>query len=298
MKLKKTKIGLLTISSLVCLLGIARADIYCEREVTTNFQADTGGNVSKVTHERVYIRDKMLKIEEIETGKLTIVRLDDDMVLKTDPVAKTFNQSSLQAIKLALTQEKMASSKRKPQVGLGQEAVKKQLIQSMPVEQRSIMEEMMMSQMSKMRESMADKTESDESVGKAELNVTLDTKTILGYNTNRIKVVQPVGSKRKKITEMWLTTQIEPQNYLTDFVEALDIFNADVIEELKKAVGFPLQMKYRVQKGTLANNLQTVKVTKLQIRELPAMDFEVPSDYKPISTPSATQSTGEEEESF
>jgi hypothetical protein len=274
----------------------AWADIYTEQEVTTDYLV-AGEKISKTTHQRLYLRKNMLKIEEVESGETTIVRLDDKLVFKFNPTDKTYTQSDFQTIKLQSSQEEISARQRQPQMEMGQEAVRRKMMETMPPEQRSIMEEMMRIQMSRMRGALTVGAAATTVSGPAELKLTTDTKTILGHLVKRLKVVQTVRGKRKKIIELWVTTEIEPKNYVADFIEALGLFHSEVIEQLKKVEGFPLQMKYRIQSGPLAGNLQTVKVTKLEERPLPIQEFEVLTGYKPTIAPVAAP-MAEEEESF
>ena len=219
MKLKGATIIALGLFAVVYSFKPASADIYCERELITNYKVGPE-DVTKTTHQRFFITPSMLKIEEVESGETIIVRLDSKLVLKFNTVDKSYTQSDFQALTLQLTQEKMSDSQRQPQVGLGQDAVKKQMMQSMPVEQRGIMEEMMQAQMAKMKDSMTTKTSpTGGGTGPAELKPTPDTKTMLGYKVKRLKVVQTVEGQRKKIIEMWVNPDLDPKNYFIDFVE-------------------------------------------------------------------------------
>jgi hypothetical protein len=176
---------------------------------------------------------------------------------------------------------------------LGQETVRRKMIESIPKEQRTMMEEMMLAQMAKMRQSMVQETESEATPAK--LKQTPDIQTMLGHSAKRFKVVQSIQGKKKKIIELWVTTEIEPQNYVSGFMWTLGRFNSDVLGELKKLEGFPLQMKYRIQKGPLKGNIQKVTVTKLEQKELPIMYFEMPSGYRPIGGAAVIPAVEEED---
>jgi hypothetical protein len=106
MRAKKATIGLLVLFGVVSLSRVAGADVYCEREVVTNYKVGTE-EISKTTHQRVYLKKDMLKLEDVESGEVTIVRLDSNILLKTNPGDKTYTQSDLQVLKLQLEQESL-----------------------------------------------------------------------------------------------------------------------------------------------------------------------------------------------
>ncbi len=79
MKPKRAIIWLLALF-MVCLSKVAWADIYAEQEIVTNYQVDAAKGISKTSHQRLYLKQDMLRIEEVESGKITIVRLDEKLI--------------------------------------------------------------------------------------------------------------------------------------------------------------------------------------------------------------------------
>ncbi len=296
MKLKKAIIVALVLSVMGYLSNTAWADIYCEQSVITRYKIASGQEVSKTTHQRLYLKPGLLKIENVESGKTTIVNLANQVILNIFPADKTYTSLDFQSLKLEVSQEEMAAGKRKPQVGAGQEKIREELVKTMPKEQRSMMEQMMMAQMAKMRKGMEGDTGGADELGPAELKPTPDVKTMLGHRVKRFKVIQTINGRTKKVVELWLTTEVEPRNFFADFTEPLALFRTGATNELKKAVGFPLKMKYRIQRGPLKGNLQSVTVTKLEVKNLPITEFDVPVGYMPTGATAAAPI--EEEESF
>lgn len=269
----------------------ACADIYYEQEVDTKYVE----GYSRTTHRRFYVKGGLMKIEEVESGEITIVRLDSQLIFKLNPITKTYSRLDLQTIISGLSEgDELTIVNTQPQVGAGQDAARKQMLQSVPVEQRSIMAQMMGKTMAKMKAGA--ESDKKQTTGPPELKLTTDTKTILGHHTNRLKVVQAVKGKRKKIVELWVTTEIGPPTYLADFIEAMALFRTSANSELKKVAGFPLQMKYRIQLGPKSGNIEKVTVTKIENRSLTNMDFEVPAGYRSAGSAAAPQA--EEEEDF
>lgn len=291
MKARRIVLGIFVLFIMAYLPKAAYADIYCEQEVDTKYK----DGYSKTTHRKVYVKKDLLKIEEIESGEITIVRLDSQLIIKLNPVDKTYYRLDLPAIISRLNEgDEITTTQRQPKVGAGQEAAKKQMLQSVPEEQREVMAQMMEQAMAKMRASVEGGT--DKTTGPPELKLTTDTKTILEHQASRLKVVQTIEGKRKKIVELWVTTEIGPQTYLPDFIESMALFRTSTNSELKKVAGFPLEMKYRIQHGPESDNIQKVTVTKLEDKNILSVEFEVPAGYRPAGTAAAPEAEEEEEE--
>ncbi len=265
----------------------ARADIYCEREVVTTYNYATPQASMKTTHQRLYQKDNMLRLEEVESGVITLIRLDKQLIFRLDPTDNTYTEMDFNTVQMQLSQAEMSARKRQPQVENAQDSVKKKMIDAMPAEQRSFASQIMSAQMNKMRSSMTGQTGTNTSSGIAEVKLTSDTKTILGHTAKRIKIVQVTQGKLKKVLEVWVNTELTPGNYLTDFIGKFGMFNTDVLTQLKKIEGLPLELKYRVQLGEQSGNLKGITVTKLEQKEIPFESFEVPASFKKLDIPSA-----------
>ncbi len=273
-------------------------DYYFEEDVTNEYKVGPEQTVTKTIHQKMELKNgQMLKVDNPEENSVTIIRLDKKIAYQLDTNLKTYTESNFQALKIRSNQDEIRANQADPQKKSGQEAARLGVLQSMQgisPEQRAIMMQMM-------SKNMGQKPAADVAAAPIEpvvtqpviLAQTADFMDILGYKCQRVKFIQG----NKKLLEAWVTDKTGPQNYLSAFIENFNIFNADLVAELRKVNGFPLQIKYRIQKGPLKDTIQSVNVTKIEQKELSPADFEVPADYK-SETASGGTANGGKEESF
>ncbi len=272
---------------------LAWADWRYEQTTTNEYVVGEGKKLNEVSHQKVYVQGKKVRIEDQESGKVLLIRFDKETLYKLDTKKLTYREKNFQALKTIQGQQTMQSQQATPQRNIGMDAARKQLGkmgEELSPERRSFMEQMMMRQQARM---MGAETQIGEK-GKVVVKETNKSKEINGFNCRRVKVVRG----KKKIIDAWVTSQAGPKNYFSQIVGTLDLFKPEVITAVKKIEGFPIKQKYRVQTGKLAGALQTVEVARIEENSLPEVLFELPKGYKKATESSDAFADEDEEESF
>ncbi len=285
----------LTGSISLCLLlsvSVANADIAYEQITKTNYVIGQGKKITEAVNQKIYIKGKRIRIEDIETGKVTLIQFDNEKMYKLDTKASAYSEASFRTLKILQGQQAMQSKQAAPQRAVGMDAARQQLqklTEGLPPERRSFMEQMMMRQQSTLQGGGA-----SADTKKVKVKETDETKIINGFPCRRVKVVQ----NRKKVLEAWVTKKIGPTNYYTQLIETLGLFKPAVLKAVKKIEGFPIRQKYRVQTGSLLGVIQTTEVTKIEETTLSENLFKLPEGYKKQAKEEDYESFEEEEESF
>ncbi len=237
------------------------ADFYIEQDVVNRYKVGLGEDKRETLHQRMYVKgNNLLKIEKVEQGLQTIVRLDREVVYKINNNTKTYSEIDFKTLEWKFTREGIRATQADPQRKTGMNAARKgmsQVIQDMPVQQQQFIKQMMSMQQSRMRGQSEDTDKGSKAVRTVR---TEESKSILGYQVKRLKIAQ---GEKKLVADMWVTTQTGPQNYLSEFIENLGLLKLAPINELRKIKGFPLEFKYKIQIGPQAGVVQSIRTTKI-----------------------------------
>lgn len=288
-----SKLSFIALGGLLLTVNPAWADTVCEQTLTSEFKVGGSKTVKEVVHQKIFIKDKKVRIEEAETGKITLIRFDTENLYHLDPKASTYDEASFQTLRILQGQEAIKSEQAAPQRAVGMDAARsqlKKLTEGLPPERRAFMEQMMMRQQQNMQATPT------AVVSDAVLKKTDEVKTINQLPATRYKVV----CDNKKIMDVWVADS-GPKNYFTQIIDALQLFNPDVLKAVKDIEGFPLRQQYRVQTGPAAGVLQTVEVLKLEDTAVADELFELPANYKKTEREKEKEKIEapvEEEESF
>jgi len=275
---------------------LAWADWRYEQTTTNEYVVGKGKKLNEVSHQKIYVQGKKVRIENQESGKVILIRFDKETLYDLDTKKLTYSEKNFQALKTIQGQEVMQSQQAAPQRNIGMEAARKQLGkmgEELSPERRTFMEQMMMRQQARMMGNNTSQSTSEQH--EVVVKETNKSKEINGFNCRRIKVVRG----KKKIIDAWITTQAGPKNYFSQIMGTLGLFKPEVVTAVKKIEGFPIKQKYRVQTGEFADALQTVEVAKIEGNPLPAALFELPKGYKKATEEGSDAFADEdEEESF
>ncbi|MBI5787439.1 MAG: DUF4412 domain-containing protein [Candidatus Schekmanbacteria bacterium] len=291
---------LIAVSLLSLLLGsqLAWADTMYEQAVTTEYEVGPK-KFKETANQKVYTQDKRMRIEDLESGEVTLIHFDHEMLYKVDTRKGTYSESSFRSLRIMQGQEIMQSQQGVPQRTVGREAAKEQLkkmTEGLPPERRTFMEQMMMQQQKAMGIAPPDEEKKPEQPPESAYQIkdTEQTTVLNGLLCRKVKVL----AGDKKVIDMWVTTKVGPDNYFTQIVEALGLFKPEVLTLVKKVEGFPLEQTYRIQVGSLAGHLQSVTVKKIEQTAADKNLFELPNGY--IKQEAAEQEKGkaQEKESF
>jgi hypothetical protein len=207
---------------------------------------------------RTYVVAKKMR-QEGNDGKVTIIRLDKDMMYMVNPAEKTYSEMSFAEIESAM---KKAGSMMDSRMTELQEKLK-----GMPPEQREKLEKM-----------MGGGARKD---AKVDVQGPGDRKTISGYGCTSYTA----SSEGKTIFTSWVTKDVKGFDAMKkDWQEAarrlasMNPMNGKGMSEAyAKIDGFPIQMEM--------NGGITMTVTKVEARVAGASEFEIPAGFKKVDSP-------------
>lgn len=265
---------------------------YFTREISTEYPKDSGKKKTRqITHEEVFAQEKMISITKVESDKIRIIRLDRKLVYDIDTEKKVYKERNFHVFEIMQKLKKTQSSLSDSAQEIAIQSAQEKLLQSaakMDPDRQSFMRQMIKQRQAEMlpEKSFVDNSEKEEPVV---LKWTNDFKQINGYSCKHFKIVQG----RKRLYEGWVTEDIGPQNYYSDFLVANELVKSGTINELTKVTGFPLREKYRIQTGQFKGTIQHIKVTLIEKRPSMPHEFEVPTGY--VQEGLSTTSTKPEE---
>lgn len=251
---------------------------YFTREISTEYSKDTGkGKIKQFTHEEVFAQEKMIKITDVESDKIRIIRLDREIVYDIDTERKAYKERNFHAFEILQKQEKIQSSLSGSARNIGRQSAQEKLLQftaKVDPDRQTFIRQMMKQKQAAMlpQKSFINNSGKDETVV---LKWTNDLKRLNGYFCKHFKIIKG----RKRIYEGWVTEEIGPHDYYSDFFVINELFKNDTISELKKVTGFPMKEKYRIQIGQFKGTIKDVNVTLIEKRPLMPPEFEVPTGY-------------------
>jgi hypothetical protein len=268
---------------------------YFTREISTEYAEGTGEKeIKEIAHEEVFAQDKMIKVTKVESDKIRIIRLDRKFVYDIDTEKKVYKERNLHAFDILKKQKKIQSSISDSSRNIGRQYAQKKLLQSttkIDTDRQILMRQMIMQQQAAMspQKKIVDNSEKGEPVV---LKWTNDVKRLKGYSCKRFKIIRG----KRRLYEGWVTEEIGPHNYYSDFIATNELFTSVTINTLKKVTGFPMREKYRIQTGQFKGAIQKVKVTLIEKRPLMPSEFEVPTGYVQDGVSAAPAESEEEKD--
>lgn len=92
----KMKRFILALTLLSLLTLPARADLYLE-QTTTQYQS-WGDTVGEISHQKIYLKEDLMRIENVETREAVILRPDKEVIFSLDLEEKTYLELPLKSL--------------------------------------------------------------------------------------------------------------------------------------------------------------------------------------------------------
>jgi len=206
-----------------------------------------------------YYMPGKFKVVSADNGETIVLRLDKEIIYTIDPNDKTYSEMTFAEMEASM---KKAGARMDAHMA----ELQKQL-ESMPEEQRKMMEQMMVDKMPGMKKE-----------GKVEVKKTSDKKTISGYAC----VKSVITEDGKELMTVWATKDMKDFNVIRKDMEEFGrrmaamnpMMPKGFLEAMAKIEGFPIETSM----GTTMKQV----VTKVERRSTPAGEFEVPAGYKKV----------------
>lgn len=263
MKVKSMfRCGFLVSVALTVLLGFTPlwADLYYEM-TTTEYSQTPGGESTTVDQQKGYIKSDRMKMEEVTDNQATIIRLDEELVWQVDHNAKTYSQITFAELEELSGQQAAAMKESQERM----EEMKK-MLDSMPPEQRAMMEHQMQQAM-QMQSAMSEPPKVTKT-GKKE--------KILGHTCEEYRFEWGAMN-----WDMWTCEEIVPDIDFSRFYQGFEVAKP-MMEQLAKIKGFPLKTIMTTgMAGTTSKT--TSEVTKLKTNTIKNSEFELPQGYRQVS---------------
>ena len=231
----------------------------------------TGGPLGERTS-KYYYMPKKFKFAEDNGTEAFIFRLDKELLVVLYPGDKTYSE-----ITFAELEKKMKELGGKMDKQL--EDMRKQFA-ALPPDQRKVMEQM-----------MGDKMRGLNSSGKFDVKRTGESKTIGGYACAKYSVRQD----GKETVGLWTTKDVKDfeliRKDLEQFGQRMAAMTPNtgkgLAEAMKNLEGFPIQTEFMGMTST---------VSKIEKRNTPGSEFEVPAGYTKVAPKMFQGMEGHEEE--
>ena len=225
-------------------------------ESTTTLPIDS----SKEIHSVSYYLPHMMK--QTAEGNATIFRLDKDLFIRVDNKLKQYSEMTFAELE---SEAKQASGELDARM-----AEMKKRLESMPPEQRKMVEQM-----------MGDRLKGGSKDARVEVTKTSETKTISGYTCTKYVIKED----DKDFATIWTTAGISGFSAMKDdfkefsqrIMSMLPSSGAKIAAQMKQIDGFPIQSKI----GGM-----NITVNKIEERSIPASEFEPPAGYTKVKSPS------------
>ncbi len=207
-----------------------------------------------------YYMPHMFKSLSPDMGDVLIVRLDKKIIYQVNPTEKTYTEQTFDEFE--------AQMKKMGEKADAQMAELQKKMQTMPEEQRKMVEQM-----------MADRMGNKDKNAKIDVAKTSESKTIAGYGCTKYSVTKD----GKETLALWATKDLKGYDNtmrkdMQDF--SARMMTADLggtkglVEALNKVDGFPMETD--MQGGV------KVQVTKVERKNIAASEFEVPAGYTKV----------------
>lgn len=248
------------------------AVIACSQGLYWESTTSGGALGERVIASQSYYMPQKFKTSSADMGNTMIFRLDKKMIYQIDANEKTYSEMTFDEWE---AQMKTMGQKMNAQM----DELRKQM-ESMPEEQRKMMEKMMGNQMMGKGKDV-----------KVEVQKTGESKKIAGYGCTKYSIT----SEGKEMMALWATKDLKAYDAMRKDMEEFStrMLAADfqggkgLAEAVKKVDGFPMQTD--MQGGV------KVVVTKVERKEVPSSEFDVPAGYTKVKPKAMDQGETETE---
>ena len=218
------------------------------------------GKRSETEEQKILYRSGMMKTIDLDTGRMTILRMDKGLMWEVDPEDSTYTEITFAEMEemAAEGKERMAKAKAEMEAQM----------EDMSPEEQKLMEKLMGGKMAALMGAEE---------GSVELSVrrTGEKEKIGGYTCERTIVT----ANDDPFVEMWVTDEFDLGGQLFAFYEKMNLFKHEPTEELEQFKGFPMKTVFTMDMGMgTVKNVSTV--TKVVETSLKNSDFDLPKGLR------------------
>lgn len=231
-------------------LAQKRFEGYWEQQSTR--ASHLSGQPPTVTeNEKVFYKSGKMKMANLSTGKIIIIRLDKELMWNLDSKTKVYSEMTF-----AEMEQNMAQA---------QSSMKEQMKQMDP-EQRKMMEKMMGKKMSDMFGTEGGMDITLKRSGKKQRVLDYDCEQVIMFLNN------------EPLLEMWMTDKYDLGTEFLELYHRMGLMKGKLSEEAKKIRGLSLLTKTTFETG-MGKIESTTKVTRIVPTSVSDSEFEVPQGY-------------------
>jgi len=256
-------------------------DVYFELTATSKFLSGvTNELIGDVSKKKIYIKENMMKIHNLKSGKQSIILLDKKVVWNIDPTKQMYASTNFLNIEMVQRRQEFRGTQFAPMMEGAMRSSQRGLMDSldwMPNERKSFMQDRMSQQIGIMR-NMQGNMPTDPAKSVVETLYTDDSKTINGYNCYKVQILE----NKKPVVTSWLTNDITLPDSFRRFDDVLLFFKSKVSAELKKIKGFPIKETSLVVFDGLDKIQRTREVTKYVEKYIKESEFKPPAGYMKV----------------
>ncbi|MDZ7263540.1 MAG: DUF4412 domain-containing protein [candidate division KSB1 bacterium] len=206
---------------------------------------------SVIENEKVFYKPGKMKLDNLSTGKIMIIRLDKELMWNLDSKNKTYSEMTFAEMEQSMAQ--------------AQSAMKEQMNQMDP-EQRKMMEKMMGKKMSDMFGSEGGMEISLKRSGKKQ--------QIMGYECEQVFMYM----NNEPLLEMWMTEKYDLGTEFLELYHRMGLMKGKLSDDARKIHGISLLTKTAFDTG-MGKLETTTKVTRIVPTSVSDSEFEVPRGY-------------------
>lgn len=231
-------------------LAQKRFEGYWEQQSTRT--SNLRGQPPTVTeNEKVFYKIGKMKIDNLSTGKIIIIRLDKELMWNLDSKTKAYSE--------------MTFAEMDQNLAKAQSAMKEQMSKMDP-EQRKMMEKMMGKKMSDIFGSEASMEITLKRSGKKQKVMDYDCEQVIMYMNN------------EPLLEMWMTDKYDLGSEFLELYHRMGLMKGNLSDEAQKIRGISMLTKTAFDTG-IGKMETTIRVTRIVPTSVPDSEFEVPRGY-------------------
>ncbi|MBN1153407.1 DUF4412 domain-containing protein [candidate division KSB1 bacterium] len=258
--MKRQFLGILTMFILLYCVCPVHAEKpfegYWDQTTVTNVPMP-GFKEDKTVKQRIFYKDGMMKMLDVESGEYSIFRFDKGLIWTVKPSEKTYQEMKFSDIEEQMDKAKEAMSKMQDEM------------KNMPPEQRKMMEKMMGAAM----------RDTDEGKGfDIKVVATQETKTINGHKCRRVNMIMD----NEVISILWLTDKYNLGSNFSKMYQQMNKMQGNLSGDVEKLKGFTILSISSVDLGNGSKVKSETSVVKIVPQSVPDAEFSLPRGLKKI----------------
>jgi hypothetical protein len=240
--------------------GYAEFEGYWLQTSVTESDMPIAGKGRETTEQKIFFKPGMMKIVDIGSGEMTIIRMDKEIMWQVNTEDSTYTEMTFAEMEKASAETKERIAKAKSEMA--------EEMKNMSPEERKMMEKFMGSKMAAMMGA-------EEETVQLSLKST-DKKDIIGDYECKLVVMT---LNEEPFVNMWVTDKYDVGGELFNFYRKMNVFQYEPTKEMKTFKGFPVKMESTMDMGMGAVT-NTTTVSKVVETSLKGSEFELPKGLK------------------